>query len=301
MVGALRNAIYTAAAAQRPVSSQAPFHVPCGVILIAQLLPEHNCDQRNGRAMHRAAGKPGGPLPAAAAATAPPCPSVAPAAMLDPPSCSHAYTPSNCAGAVAQRCLFAPRSRPPPLGCCAWQPSAAPHLDRSWGAGSPLLAHQQRRTVQPMASAAGAPAAASAPPAAASSSDAKPLVVVVAVVLLDASGRVLLAQRPPGKKLAGLWEFPGGCWWPGATACITALCFLTPLLNFLLPSSSPTKQAARSTQERAQRWGAACPTPPASACSLLSWNVHASKQRGAVTTAPLLQPLFSLTIDQLLS
>ena len=36
-----------------------------------------------------------------------------------------------------------------------------------------------------------------------------PLVLVVAVALLDAQGRVLLAQRPPGKKLAGLWEFPG--------------------------------------------------------------------------------------------
>ncbi len=33
---------------------------------------------------------------------------------------------------------------------------------------------------------------------------------VLAGVLLDADGRVLLAQRPPGKQLAGLWEFPGG-------------------------------------------------------------------------------------------
>lgn len=33
---------------------------------------------------------------------------------------------------------------------------------------------------------------------------------VMAGVLLDAQGRVLLAQRPPGKHLAGLWEFPGG-------------------------------------------------------------------------------------------
>ncbi len=33
---------------------------------------------------------------------------------------------------------------------------------------------------------------------------------VVAVALLDADGRILLAQRPPGKTLAGLWEFPGG-------------------------------------------------------------------------------------------
>ena len=34
--------------------------------------------------------------------------------------------------------------------------------------------------------------------------------LVVAVALIDTDGRVLLAQRPPGKSLAGLWEFPGG-------------------------------------------------------------------------------------------
>src|SRR3546814_16210638 len=38
----------------------------------------------------------------------------------------------------------------------------------------------------------------------------KPVVLVVAVALVDADGRVLLTQRPPGKKLAGLGEFPGG-------------------------------------------------------------------------------------------
>lgn len=36
------------------------------------------------------------------------------------------------------------------------------------------------------------------------------LVLVVAAALIDADGRVLLAQRPPGKDMAGLWEFPGG-------------------------------------------------------------------------------------------
>ncbi|MDR7153545.1 8-oxo-dGTP diphosphatase [Sphingobium xenophagum] len=33
---------------------------------------------------------------------------------------------------------------------------------------------------------------------------------VVAVALIDADGRVLLQQRPPGKAMADLWEFPGG-------------------------------------------------------------------------------------------
>lgn len=36
------------------------------------------------------------------------------------------------------------------------------------------------------------------------------MVLVVAVALVDADGRVLLAQRPEGKSMAGLWEFPGG-------------------------------------------------------------------------------------------
>ncbi len=42
-----------------------------------------------------------------------------------------------------------------------------------------------------------------------------PTVLVVAVALVDADGRVLIAQRPQGKALAGLWEFPGGKVEPG--------------------------------------------------------------------------------------
>jgi 8-oxo-dGTP diphosphatase len=36
------------------------------------------------------------------------------------------------------------------------------------------------------------------------------LLLVTAVALIDVDGRILLAQRPEGKSLAGLWEFPGG-------------------------------------------------------------------------------------------
>lgn len=38
----------------------------------------------------------------------------------------------------------------------------------------------------------------------------KKVVLVSAVALIDPDGRVLLAQRPDGKSMAGLWEFPGG-------------------------------------------------------------------------------------------
>jgi len=37
-----------------------------------------------------------------------------------------------------------------------------------------------------------------------------PVLIVIACALIDADGRVLIAQRPSGKALAGLWEFPGG-------------------------------------------------------------------------------------------
>jgi len=42
-------------------------------------------------------------------------------------------------------------------------------------------------------------------------------VLVAAVALIDPEGRVLMAQRPEGKSMAGLWEFPGGKIEPGET------------------------------------------------------------------------------------
>jgi 8-oxo-dGTP diphosphatase len=52
---------------------------------------------------------------------------------------------------------------------------------------------------------------------AATAAEPPPIVLVAAVVLIDRDGRVLLAERPAGKHLAGLWEFPGGKVKPGET------------------------------------------------------------------------------------
>jgi 8-oxo-dGTP diphosphatase len=46
---------------------------------------------------------------------------------------------------------------------------------------------------------------------------ARPVVLVAAAALVDVDGRVLLARRPEGKAMAGLWEFPGGKVQPGET------------------------------------------------------------------------------------
>ncbi len=56
-----------------------------------------------------------------------------------------------------------------------------------------------------------APAAVPAP------EGAKPVLLVAACALIDSDGRILLARRPEGKKMAGIWEFPGGKLAPGET------------------------------------------------------------------------------------
>ena len=49
------------------------------------------------------------------------------------------------------------------------------------------------------------------------------VVLVAACALIDADGRVLLAQRPAGKPMAGLWEFPGGKVEPGERPEVTLI------------------------------------------------------------------------------
>ncbi|WP_336485924.1 (deoxy)nucleoside triphosphate pyrophosphohydrolase [Methylobacterium nigriterrae] len=120
------------------------------------------------------------------------------------------------------------------------------------------------------------------------------LLLVVAVALVDLDGRVLLAQRPPSKQLAGLWEFPGGKVEPGerpeATlirelaeelgivveeACLAPLTFAShayPDFHLLMPLyvCRRWEGAPRSLEGQALRWVRAgalrdMPMPPADA------------------------------------
>ena len=79
---------------------------------------------------------------------------------------------------------------------------------------------------------------------------ARKVVLVVAAALIDVDSRVLLAQRPVGRSMAGLWEFPGGKVEPGETpeqalirelaeelgidveqACLAPACFASDMLG----------------------------------------------------------------------
>jgi 8-oxo-dGTP diphosphatase len=75
---------------------------------------------------------------------------------------------------------------------------------------------------------------------------------VVAGVLLDPAGRVLLAQRPPGKHLAGMWEFPGGKLEPGESPAAGLVRELHEELGILveLASAAPLVQVPWNYGER---------------------------------------------------
>jgi 8-oxo-dGTP diphosphatase len=76
----------------------------------------------------------------------------------------------------------------------------------SRGGAMPVLKFGMTRADLPAAPAAPKPARAPA----AEAPEGKRILLVSAVALIDSDGRVLLARRPEGKPLAGLWEFPGG-------------------------------------------------------------------------------------------
>jgi 8-oxo-dGTP diphosphatase len=118
------------------------------------------------------------------------------------------------------------------------------------------------------------------------------LVLVAAVALIDPDGRVLIAERPAGKPMAGLWEFPGGKVEPGETpeaalvrelqeelgigtwaSCLAPLTFAShgyDDFHLLMPLYACRKWEGvpKAREHAALRWVraaelAACPMPPA--------------------------------------
>ena len=74
------------------------------------------------------------------------------------------------------------------------------------------------------------------------------LLLVAACALIDTDGRILLAQRPEGKSLAGLWEFPGGKVEPGETPEETLVRELNEELGIMtkVPCLAPLTFASHS-------------------------------------------------------
>lgn len=74
------------------------------------------------------------------------------------------------------------------------------------------------------------------------------MVLVSACVLVDADNRVLIAQRPEGKSMAGLWEFPGGKVEPGETPEATLIRELEEELGIITqePCLAPLSFASHS-------------------------------------------------------
>lgn len=102
--------------------------------------------------------------------------------------------------------------------------------------------------------------------------------IVAAVALVDADGRVLVQQRPPGKPMAGLWEFPGGKVEAGETPEGALIRELEEELAITVPAAclAPAAFASEPHGERhlllllyvARKWTG---VPRALAASALKW------------------------------
>ena len=109
------------------------------------------------------------------------------------------------------------------------------------------------------------------------------LTLVVACALVDADKRVLIAQRPAGKALAGLWEFPGGKLEPGerpeqtlirelheeigitvSEPCLAPLTFASHAYDELSPADAalhlPALGRRRSPRAKDRNWPGSAPT-----------------------------------------
>lgn len=101
---------------------------------------------------------------------------------------------------------------------------------------------------------------------------------VVAVALVDADGRVLVQQRPPGKAMAGLWEFPGGKVEQGETPEAALIRELHEELGITVPAAclAPATFASATLGDRnlllllyiARKWQG---TPQALDADALKW------------------------------
>jgi 8-oxo-dGTP diphosphatase len=79
---------------------------------------------------------------------------------------------------------------------------------------------------------------------------ARPTIRVVAAALYDAGGRVLIAERPPGKHVAGRWEFPGGKIDVGETEEAALGRELTEELGIALLRARPLARLAHDYDDR---------------------------------------------------
>ncbi len=130
------------------------------------------------------------------------------------------------------------------------------------------------------------------------------LLPVVAAALVDADGRVLLQQRPAGKSLAGLWEFPGGKLEAGETPEDALIRELEEELGIAVPHAclAPAAFASAPLGERhlllllyiARKWVG---VPRALEATALKWVRPADMQ--ALPMPPADRPLIGL-LDALL-
>jgi 8-oxo-dGTP diphosphatase len=79
---------------------------------------------------------------------------------------------------------------------------------------------------------------------------ARPVILVVAAALYDRDGRVLIAERPPGKHMAGRWEFPGGKVGAGESEARALVRELQEELGVEVTGSRPFMRLAHSYDDR---------------------------------------------------
>ncbi|HEV7135621.1 MAG TPA: 8-oxo-dGTP diphosphatase MutT [Steroidobacteraceae bacterium] len=76
------------------------------------------------------------------------------------------------------------------------------------------------------------------------------MILVVAAALLDPSGRVLIAERPAGKHMAGRWEFPGGKVAPGESEDAALARELQEELGIVVVEATPMMRLTHSYPDR---------------------------------------------------